>query len=305
MEFAGLDDARLKRVRADPAFRVLFASSAIAVGEFHCNPDDPRWTTVNCSLGYFIAFPGTPVVIAHAGCEPVVASRNEVVLYNVDECYRRGLVDPSGDHCVFVMVAPSLLAEVLVAGGTLVDEGSLAFSSHFRRLDARTFLLQRLIVKSLRNGTVAADGLRVEESLYRLVADVTRVPLDQELRAARRPRHGTRESHALLVEETKALIARRCVERLSLAQIAHEVHASPFHLARVFRARTGFGVHEYRDQLRVRAALDRILEGGTALSELALEVGYASHSHFTDSFRRAFGIPPSAVRNRGSAVIWA
>ena len=203
------------------------------------------------------------------------------------------------------MVAPSLLAEVLVAGGTHVDRESLAFSSRFRPLEARTFLLQRLIVKSLRNGTVAADGLRVEESLYRLVADVTRVPLDQELRAARRPRHGTRESHALLVEETKALIARRCVERLSLAQIAHEVHASPFHLARVFRARTGFGVHEYRDQLRVRAALDRILEGGTALSELALEVGYASHSHFTDSFRRAFGIPPSAVRNRGSAVIWA
>lgn len=291
MEFAGLDDAQLDRVREDPAIRLLFTGMEIAVGEFHCSPGDPRWTTVNCSYGYFIAFPSTTVAIAHIGCEPVVASRNEVMLYNAGQCYRRGLVDPSGDHCVFLMVAPSLLAE----------EGSATFPSCFRPVDARTFLLQRLIVERLRGGAV--DRGRVEESLYRLVAAVTRV---DDARETRRTRHGTHKSHARLVEQTKALIAQRASERLSLAQIAREVHASPFHLARIFRARTGFGIHEYRDQLRVRVALDRILEHDVALSTLALELGYASHSHFTDSFRRAFGVPPSVVRDRGGgAVIWA
>ena len=301
MEFAGLDDAQLERVRQDPAIRLLFSGAEIAVGEFHCHPGDPRWTTVNCSQGHFIAFPGTTVVIAHTGSEPIVASRNEVVLYNAGQCYRRGLVDPSGDHCVFLMVAPSVLADVLSAGGSLVDESSLGFSSGFRPVDARSFLLQRLIVEGLRDGT--SDRLRIEESLYRLVADVTRVG---DARETRRTRHGTRTSHARIVEHAKALIAHRAAERLSLAQIAREVHVSPFHLARIFRARTGFGIHEYRDQLRVRVALDRILEHDVALSTLALELGYASHSHFTDSFRRAFGVPPSAVRDRGGgAVIWA
>jgi AraC family transcriptional regulator len=301
MEFAGLDDAQLERVREDPAIRLLFIGAEIAVGEFHCNPGDPRWTTVNCSYGYLIAFPGTTVAIAHTGNEPTVASRNEVVLYNAGQCYRRGLVDPAGDHCVFLMVAPSLLAEILSAGGSLVDETSLEFSSGFRPVDARTFLLQRLIVESLRDS--ASDRLQIEESLYRLVAHVTRLG---DARETRRSRHGTRKSHVRIVEHTKALIAHRAAERLSLAQIAREVHVSPFHLARIFRARTGFGIHEYRDQLRVRVALDRILEHDVALSTLALELGYASHSHFTDSFRRAFGVPPSAVRNRGgSAVIWA
>jgi AraC-like DNA-binding protein len=302
MEFAGLDDAQLESVRQDPAIRLLFTGAEIAVGEFHCSPGDPRWTTVNCSYGYFIAFPGTTVAIAHNGCEPMVASRNEVVLYNAGQCYRRGLVDPSGDHCVFLMVAPGLLAETLSAGGSSVDQPSVAFSSCFRPVDARTFLLQRLIVESLRGGG-ARDHLRVEEGLYRLVTQVTRV---DDARETRRTRHGTQKSHVRLVEQAKALIAQRSAERLSLAQIAREVHASPFHLARIFRARTGFGIHEYRDQLRVRVALDRILVHDVALSTLALELGYASHSHFTDSFRRAFGVPPSVVREGGgSAVIWA
>jgi AraC-like DNA-binding protein len=60
---------------------------------------------------------------------------------------------------------------------------------------------------------------------------------------------------------------------------------------------TGVGLHEYRNQLRLRLAFDRVLERDVTLSALALDLGYASHSQFTDSFRRAFGIPPSAVRS--------
>jgi AraC-like DNA-binding protein len=32
------------------------------------------------------------------------------------------------------------------------------------------------------------------------------------------------------------------------------------------------------------------------LTRLALDLGYSSHSHFTASFRRAFGLTPSAAR---------
>ncbi len=74
------------------------------------------------------------------------------------------------------------------------------------------------------------------------------------------------------------------------------MHVSPFHLAHGFRARTGLGLHAYRTHLRLRAALERIADPALPLTELALDLGFASHSHFTDTFRRTFGRPPSAVR---------
>ena len=69
-----------------------------------------------------------------------------------------------------------------------------------------------------------------------------------------------------------------------------------FHLARVFKARTGFSLHAYRNQLRLRAALERLAEPGVDLIDIALDLGFSSHSHFTETFRRSFGKTPSAVR---------
>ena len=74
------------------------------------------------------------------------------------------------------------------------------------------------------------------------------------------------------------------------------MHASPFHLARVFQQRTGLPVHRYLTKLRLRAALERLADGANDLTALALDLGFSSHSHFTDSFRREFGRAPSEVR---------
>lgn len=38
------------------------------------------------------------------------------------------------------------------------------------------------------------------------------------------------------------------------------------------------------------------------LTELALDLGYSSHSHFTVTFRRTFGISPSHYRKWKSAL---
>jgi len=54
--------------------------------------------------------------------------------------------------------------------------------------------------------------------------------------------------------------------------------------------------HRYRHRLRLRAALVRIADGETNLSELALDLGFSSHSHLTDAFRLAFGLSPAESR---------
>jgi len=74
------------------------------------------------------------------------------------------------------------------------------------------------------------------------------------------------------------------------------VHVSPFHLARIFQQQTGVPVHRYLTQLRLRASMERLAEGASDLTALALELGFSSHSHFTDAFRREFGKAPSEIR---------
>jgi AraC-like DNA-binding protein len=81
-----------------------------------------------------------------------------------------------------------------------------------------------------------------------------------------------------------------------LGRVAYVLRTSPFHLARVFRAETGFSVDAYQRSLRLRAALERLPTYADGLTTLALELGFSSHSHFTETFRREFGVSPSALR---------
>jgi AraC-like DNA-binding protein len=113
-------------------------------------------------------------------------------------------------------------------------------------------------------------------------------------------RRRTDEHHHELVEAAKAAVTENPASRASLGELAQRLHVSEFYLARIFKARTGFTLHGYRNQLRLLLALDRIDDDGCNYTALANELGFCSHSHFTDAFRALFGMPPSAVRAAGA-----
>jgi len=87
-------------------------------------------------------------------------------------------------------------------------------------------------------------------------------------------------------------------ENVSLDDVAAAVNASPFNFARIFQQQTGLPIHRYLTILRLRAALERIADPHVDITEIALDLGFSSHSHFTDVFRREFGETPSAIRQR-------
>lgn len=71
---------------------------------------------------------------------------------------------------------------------------------------------------------------------------------------------------------------------------------SPCHLAWVSPRYTGYTLHAFQTQLRLRMALKYLREGNAGLSALALRLGFSHHSHFTSSFRRSFQLTPRAYR---------
>jgi AraC-like DNA-binding protein len=62
-------------------------------------------------------------------------------------------------------------------------------------------------------------------------------------------------------------------------------------------------LHAYRTELRLRHALERLLERREHITQIALDLGFSSHSHFTAAFRRAFGLTPSAFIRQARAAI--
>jgi AraC-like DNA-binding protein len=275
---------------------VLHAASLVSLLGFRCPPGDRRWSEENrADDGHLIVFPATSVWIAQAGGSPIVTDRNLVVLYNRNVTFRRALASDEGDRCTVVVPSPALLEAIASVGGLPIgDVERRPFALDRLPCPDDVYLAHRMVVaRAIGSG----DPLMVDCALIRLVELVldAKPPADAGS-GPRRP--GTLRAHAELVEQAKARLGQSLDRPLALDTLAADLATAPYHLARVFRAATGASLHEYRDRLRLRASLDRILEGHESLTRIGLDAGYASASHFSDRFRRRFGVSPSTVRHR-------
>jgi AraC family transcriptional regulator len=98
--------------------------------------------------------------------------------------------------------------------------------------------------------------------------------------------------------------------QLTLPTLARTIGYSPFQFARLFKATTGHPPHQFVLALRLERArrlLDRLVpvpdlaytDGGVNIASVALAVGFYDQAHFTNAFRRAHGMTPTAyIRGR-------
>lgn len=119
---------------------------------------------------------------------------------------------------------------------------------------------------------------------------------------ATRPRGARFAQHRALSDRACALMAAAPDAPHRLPDIARTLAVSPFHLARTFRAHVGIPMHQYLLRVRLARALDEIAGGERSLSALAIRLGFASHSHFTATFRRTFGVSPTRFREEVSGA---
>lgn len=79
---------------------------------------------------------------------------------------------------------------------------------------------------------------------------------------------------------------------VGLDMIAADVGMSRRTFTRLFRAQTGVSFAEWRQQVCLLAAIER-LSAGQPVTRVALDLGYASPSAFSSAFRRVLGETPS------------
>ena len=280
--------------------RIVYETPSVRLGAFRCPASHQFFADSGPIEDFCFVFPRTPVVIQHKDDRPFAADPTLVTLYNKGQEYRRYVVSPAGDRCDWYGVSEHVLRDALMAydpGAATDIPRPIRFS--FVRIDAETYLLQRQLFARV-SREAESDPFFFEEAALGLL-DRTLAGAYGDGAASGRPA-ATRRAADDIAHDASELIGRRFAEPLTLTAVAAAIGTSLFHLCRSFRRSTGTTLHEYRNQLRLRTSLDRLEEDGGDLSQLALELGYSSHSHFTASFRRAFGVPPSAARRSISAI---
>jgi AraC-like DNA-binding protein len=290
----GVDDPLSRSItRVD---HVVFRTPLLAMATFRCRPDDPLFHDSGPIRNAIFVFPRTAVRIQHEGESAFVATPNLVTFYNAGQSFRRTRVAPEGDECDWYWIEPNTLAQVLAQHDPAAAETDHPFRFAWGPTDPKSYLEQR---RAFLHAATSEnpDRLYLEETmiwiLHRIVDSALRTQRERE----RRSLEGRRR-HADLAEGAKTLLTVRAHEPLDLTEIARDLGCSPFHLCHVFRRQTGFTLSEFQHQIRLRKSLERVADSGARLTDLAQELGYASHSHFTLFFRRAFGITPSALRSR-------
>lgn len=84
--------------------------------------------------------------------------------------------------------------------------------------------------------------------------------------------------------------------RPTLADLAKEIGVSRFHFWRAFKQSTGMTPHAFIAQRRLEQAADMLRSTSLSATEIAMECGFGSSSHFTTAFKRAFGAVPTEFR---------
>ncbi len=274
----------------------IYRSAVVTIASFRAEPSHPGFHDSGPAENHIIVFPRTSVRIRHPGRAAFVTNPNVVTFYNKDQVYFREKVTEESDCCEWFAVERSILLDAVRRHDpAAVDRPDSPFRFTHGPADAGSYLLQRLVVRHLTEGG-PVDPLFVEESAVRLLSRA----VASAAQAWDLSRETSESSQGELAEAAKTVLTQGFREPISLDEVARRAGSSVFHLCRTFRRHTGSTLHGYRNQMRLRTALERVAAPASDLTDLALDLGYSSHSHFTAAFRKAFGIAPSSFRRKAT-----
>lgn len=280
------------------SFHCLYRSPLLAVREYRCCAGRGGPGVEEQSENNNIVLMRHGAFCKHFGRRCETADVNQAVFFSQGSTYRVSHPGECGDRGTVFEISPRILNEIVREFDPgIEDRPDKPFPFVTGPCATAVFWRHREFVQRLENAaTTPLEPIWADVTALQLVADVLDAAFARHGLPRKHRRSGTDADHIERAEAAKTYLAAHLGERVTLDDVARAVHASPFHLARIFQQRTGVPVHRYLTQLRLRAALERLADGADDLTELALDLGFSSHSHFTDAFRREFGCAPSSVR---------
>jgi AraC-like DNA-binding protein len=282
--------ARLSKssVKWEPGYRVAwrFADDRFAVADWHCNgtgsiapPADEFTRHFEINLhrrGWHIR----SVARHRYFIDPLHHS-----LWPADSGFRLSNNTAQPQAATLLFVAQDLIEESIAT----IDGAGAAALRQLRTSPAHWRSSELTACHARLLATHPEDRLALEEHSLALIRRVV-------AEAAGAGEVGVRTQsarRAAAVDKARSYILSRYREALSVSSIAAASGIAPSTLCESFPQAVGMPVWRYVQRLRMEDAALALGEGVTDLSRLALDLGFSSHSHFTQAFRAHFGATPS------------
>lgn len=275
-------------------FHPVYQSKLVRMARWSCAGHSRRPGESVPSREHTFAFVTGGLFRRHLGSTEVLAAPGDAIFFPRQSEYRTSHPSQGGDRGIGVRVDPESLEEILGRAG-LGRKKPEALVSNRALLPPRDVLrLRRLIVTLEGNEDSSLDA---EETALLLLGEAAERMVDSGKAGAGRA--STRQAHRRAVERVMEIVQARLHEKLRLEEIAREAAYSPYHLCRVFKGETGMTIHRYLNRQRLLMALER-LGSEKSLAQLAVQLGFASQSHYAIVFKREFRSPPSAYMAGGT-----
>lgn len=220
-----------------------------------------------------------PMGSVHRVEAPAQSSYDRSIVYISADFLRRHILDEEN---------PALCFDLCLSRGRYVLRGSV---SETRALFAAAEELERCRESQEYGGTMLAEVL-----LVRLLILLTRACLREENTPV-----PTRITNNKALELLRYINAH-LFEDLSIDSLAERFYLSKYHMMRLFRAETGFSIHNYIMDKRLMEAR-KLIVNGTSANEACFRCGWKEYSAFSRAFKNKFGVSPQAERARERSLL--
>jgi AraC family transcriptional regulator len=258
---------------------LLADSPLVRVYDVVCHAPRSSYGAAMFTAATNVGLPRRGVFLMERRGEPIVVDANTAVALRPGDEYRIAHPTRGGDAGI-VLALPEHLVEDVVGG----------MGGRVGRLTTSDRLAVSLVTRTLRDSTTTQ--LEAEDATLLLLGSLSRAFMKPTSDCARPITPAQRRR----IEHVRGLLASSPTTRWNLGRLGSTVPCSPFQLAREFRAVTGETISRYVLHLRLGLALERLAQGERNIAALALDLGFAHHSHFTARFHRTFGITPREAR---------
>ena len=134
----------------------------------------------------------------------------------------------------------------------------------------------------------------LEEALDYMTGVLDRLPQGERGEA---PQEQGEAANSFLVRQARGYIARHCVEKLTLQEVADHCFVSQWHLSKLLNKHLGKPFYDLLNEERVRRAKELLEDPSLRISEVAERVGYADTAHFSRVFKKSEGVSAGEWRN--------
>ena len=110
----------------------------------------------------------------------------------------------------------------------------------------------------------------------------------------------TAQLSAQKLQRTIDYIHARLGQDITLSELADVAQMNPYRFARAFKSSTGITPHRYLLLQRIEQAKKLLTLNQLSIAEISYQLGFASQSHFANTFVRFTKVTPKVYRNAGA-----